>query len=68
MTSPKTSSAKRTRLAGETDLPEESGTGYPEEQPDDVAPDSGHEPPEDDESRDDDSESRPDTATGNPRS
>jgi hypothetical protein len=50
------------------ETPQQSDEGYPEEQPDDVAPDSGHEPPEDDESRDDDSQSRPDTATGNPRS
>jgi hypothetical protein len=50
------------------ETPQQSDEGYPEEQPDDVAPESGHEPPKDDESRGDESESRPDTATGNPRS
>jgi hypothetical protein len=27
------------------ETPQQSDEGYPEEQPDDVAPDSGHEPP-----------------------
>jgi len=48
--------------------PRQSDHGYPEEQPDEVAPDSGHEPPKDDDDRDDADKSRPGTATGNPRS
>ena len=69
MTSPKTSSAKRTRLAGETDLPEESGTGYPEEQPGEVADDTGQRDPEQDPSggeQDDAPDNEDGTATGNP--
>jgi hypothetical protein len=53
------------------ETPTQSDQGYPEEQPDDVAPDSGHEPPKEgeDEGRDDAAERGDDgTATGNPRS
>jgi len=50
--------------------PQQSDQGYPEEQPEDVAPDSGHEPPKerDGEGRDEDTESGSGKATGNPRS
>jgi hypothetical protein len=49
--------------------PRQSDQGYPEEQPDEVAPDSGHEPPKDDDAddRDDGAGSKPGTATGNRR-
>lgn len=51
------------------ETPKQSDQGYPEEQPDEVAPDSGHEPPEegDGEGRRDERDSDSDTATGNPR-
>jgi hypothetical protein len=50
------------------ETPQQSDEGYPEEQPDDVAPDSGHEPPKEREGREDAEESEPGKATGNPRS
>ena len=52
------------------ETPQQSDEGYPEEQPDDVAPDSGHEPPKkrEGEGRDEATESGDGTATGNPRS
>jgi hypothetical protein len=52
------------------ETPQQSDEGYPEEQPDDVAPDSGHEPPKkrDGQGRDEATESGDGTATGNPRS
>ena len=49
------------------ETPTQSDAGYPEEQPDDVAPDSGHEPPKKGKDRDDGKDSDADTATGNPR-
>ena len=68
MTSPKASSAKPTRLAGETDFPEESGAGYPEEQPDEVDDTAQRDPEQDpsggEEERAPDNEDG--TATGNP--
>jgi hypothetical protein len=49
--------------------PQQSDQGYPEEQPDEVAPDSGHEPPKDpDKGRRDEKDSEAGKATGNPRS
>ena len=50
--------------------PKQADQGYPEEQPDDVAPDSGHEPPKerDGKGRRDEKDSKPGAATGNPRS
>ena len=51
------------------ETPQQSDEGYPEEQPDDVAPDSGHEPPKEErKGREDPEESEPGKATGNPRS
>jgi hypothetical protein len=52
------------------ETPRQSDEGYPEEQPDEVAPDSGHEPPKEREGEgaDDATESGDGTATGNPRS
>ena len=50
------------------ETPKQSDQGYPEEQPDDVAPDSGHEPPKERKGRDEEPESEPGKATGNPRS
>ena len=48
--------------------PQQSDQGYPEEQPDEVAPDSGHEPPKEGKGREDEPESKPGKATGNPGS
>jgi hypothetical protein len=52
------------------ETPRQSDEGYPEEQPDEVAPDSGHEPRKEREGEgaDDATESGDGTATGNPRS
>jgi hypothetical protein len=49
--------------------PRQSDQGYPEEQPEEVAPDSGHEPPKEREGkgRRDEKDSDSGTATGNPR-
>ena len=56
------------------ETPRESGAGYPEEQPDEVAPDGGEDTPQENRERDgqggdDATESGGDgKATGNPRS
>jgi hypothetical protein len=56
------------------ETPKESDSGYPEEQPDDVAQEGGDDTPqrgpagEDEGGGPPDRESDPDTATGNPRS
>ena len=52
------------------ETPQQSDEGYPEEQPDEVAPDSGHEPPKKrgGEGADESTESGDGKATGNPRS
>jgi hypothetical protein len=50
--------------------PKQADQGYPEEQPDDVAPDSGHKPPKDRERegrREAAQRGDEDKATGNPR-
>jgi len=52
------------------ETPQQSDEGYPEEQPDDVAPDSGHDPPKEREGegrRGEATESGDGKATGNPR-
>jgi hypothetical protein len=51
------------------ETPQQSDEGYPEEQPEEVAPDSGHEPPKErDGEGGGETESGDGKATGNPRS